>query len=117
MLCLQMWDKGSAAPVRNGAKYLRKNSTFKYGDKGNASDLYCHYYESQAMMNRGGEDWKFYNKNFRDELLAAQDADGSFKATGGGGHQMNRAHYRTCLCILMLEVYYRFLPGTGAGTK
>jgi hypothetical protein len=26
-------------------------------------------------------------------------------------------HYRTCLCTLMLEVYYRFLPGTGAGVR
>ena len=25
--------------------------------------------------------------------------------------------YRQCLATLMLEVYYRFLPGTGEGTK
>jgi hypothetical protein len=23
-------------------------------------------------------------------------------------------HYQTCLATLMLEVYYRFLPGTGS---
>ena len=66
-------------------------------------------------MNRGGADWDFYNKNFRDEILAAQDADGSFKNPGNPLHGTGRVHYRTCLCILMLEVYYRFLPGTGAG--
>ena len=25
--------------------------------------------------------------------------------------------YRQCLATLMLETYYRFLPGTGEGTK
>jgi hypothetical protein len=113
MLCLQMWDKGSAGSVRAGGKYLRKHSKFKYADKDHGSDLYCHYYESQAMMNRGGEYWDTYNRNFRDEILAAQDADGSFKASGSGKHGTNRVHYRTCLCTLMLEVYYRFLPSTG----
>jgi len=113
MLCLQMWDKGSAGSVRAGGKYLRKNSKFKYADKDHGSDLYSHYYESQAMMNRGGEDWKIYNKNFRDEILAAQDANGSFKLHGNPKHHTNSKHYRTCLCTLMLEVYYRFLPSTG----
>ena len=115
MLCMQIWDKESAAAVRAGAKYLRKNSKFKYADKGHGSDLYCHYYESQAMMNRGGADWDFYNKNFHDEILAAQDDDGSFKLHGNPKHHTNSVHYRTCLCTLMLEVYYRFLPGTGGG--
>jgi hypothetical protein len=117
MLCMQMWDKGSDSTVRSAAKYLRKNSKFKWADPSEASDLYAHYYESQAMMNRGGEDWKFYNKNFRDELLAAQNEDGSFKATGWTKHGVNKTHYRTCLATLMLEVYYRFLPGTGAGVS
>ena len=100
---------------RSGAKYILKNSKFDYNTE--FSDLYGHYYESQAMMNRGGEDWKTYNKNFRDEVLNNQADDGSFKATGSGKHGTNRVHYRTCLCTLMLEVYYRFLPGTGAGTS
>lgn len=32
-------------------------------------DLYAHYYEAQAMMNRGGEEWKHYNGMMRDEVL------------------------------------------------
>jgi hypothetical protein len=64
------------------------------------------------MMNRGGNEWKKYNGQFRDELLKNQNPDGSWP-TPGGGTSMN-PHYQTCLATLMLEVYYRFLPGTGS---
>ncbi len=114
LLCLQIWDEGTGSAARKAARYLRDNTKFKYDEKSHASDLYCHYYEAQAMMNRGGADWRLYNKNFRDELLAAQESDGSFKMPGEAKHQTNRLHYRTCLSLLMLEVYYRFLPGTGS---
>lgn len=122
MLCLQMGGKGAQADVRKGAKYIEKNSKFDYNTQ--FSDLYGHYYEAQAMMNRGGEDWKMYNAMFRDQLLKNQNPDGSWKPPGGGksiravaAAYTTNTHYRTCLNTLMLEVYYRFLPGTGAGTK
>jgi hypothetical protein len=117
-----MWDKGSHSGVRQAAKYILKNSKFTYNAE--FCDLYGHYYESQAMMNRGGEQWKAYNAMFRDEVLNNQNADGSWKKPGGGkkvravgANFVSDVHYRTCLCILMLETYYRFLPGTGAGIK
>ena len=78
------------------------------------------------MMQRGGEDWAQYNKMFRDQLLENQESDGSWKRPGGG--QPIRAVaaryadenddgrlYRTALCTLMLEVYYRFLSTDGGG--
>jgi hypothetical protein len=118
VLCLQMWDKGSSSPARNGAKYIDKNTKFDYNTQ--FADLYGHYYEAQAMMNRGGEQWKRYNVLFRDQLLKNQNPDGSWKSPGGGKtlravapQYVNDATYRTALCTLMLEVYYRFLPGTG----
>jgi hypothetical protein len=124
MLCNQMWGKGGRAEVRKAAKYVLDNSKFDYNSE--FSDLYGHYYESQAMMQRGGEEWKQYNDLFRDQLLSNQDADGSWKSpgggkkiravaaesfTGGGQGQL----YRTTLCTLMLEVYYRFLATGGGG--
>jgi hypothetical protein len=122
VLSLQMGGKGSQADVRKGIKYIMENSKFDYNTE--FADLYGHYYEVQAMMNRGGKEWEWYNKMFRDQLLKNQNPDGSWKAPGGGrkiravGDQFtSNAHYRTCLNTLMLEVYYRFLPGTGAGTK
>jgi len=120
MLCNQMWGKGGSSEVRRAAKYLLENSRFDYNSAN--CDLYGHYYESQAMMQRGGNDWKQYNAMFRDQLLNNQDADGSWKVPGGG--QKIRAAapsytgdktYRTCLCTLMLEVYYRFLSTGGSG--
>jgi len=115
MLCLQIWDKGSRAAVRNGARYVDQNTKFDYGTR--YADLYGHYYEAQAMLNRGGEQWKRYNNLFRDQLLKNQNADGSWKVPGGGKElravapaYVQDETYRTCLCTLMLEVYYRFLP-------
>ncbi len=120
MLCNQMWGKGARSEVSKGAKYLLENSKFEYN--GEYADLYGHYYESQAMMQKGGDDWKQYNNTFRDQLLNNQSPDGSWKVPGGG--QKIRAVaplytsddlYRTCLCTLMLEVYYRFLSTGGGG--
>ncbi|BCX49920.1 hypothetical protein HAHE_38280 [Haloferula helveola] len=122
MLSFQMWDKASVGAVRKGAKYVTEESKFDYDTAD--SDLYGHYYEAQAMIARGGEQWEKYNAMFRDELLDNQNGDGSWKAPGGGQKingvatsYVGNAHYRTCLAIFMLEVYYRFLPGTGAGVK
>lgn len=119
VLCLQLWDKGSQSGVRRGAKYIEENTRFDYHSE--FSDLYGHYYEAQAMMNRGGKQWEKYNSMFRDTLLKSHNADGSWPAPGGGRpiravapQYTANAVYRTCLNTLMLEVYYRFLPGTGA---
>jgi len=121
MLCNQMWGKGNRPEVNKGAKYLLENSKFEYN--GEYADLYGHYYESQAMMQKGGDDWKRYNTMFRDQLLNNQNTDGSWKAPGGGqkiravaGVYASNDMYRTCLCTLMMEVYYRFLS-TGGGIR
>ena len=121
VLALQLWGRGNTSAVRNGANYIADNSRFEYDTR--YSDLLGLYYESQAMLNRGGRQWQEYNDMFREELLAAQNTDGSWKAPHGDGEGSIRAvgarftgsvHYRTCLNILTLENYYRFLPGTGA---
>lgn len=117
MLCNQMWGKGARSEVRKAAKYVTENSKLDYNTQD--SDLYAHYYESQAMMQLGGEDWKFYNNLFRDQILNNQDGDGSWKQPGlardFNGDQGKI--YRTALCTLMLEVYYRFLNTGGGGMK
>jgi hypothetical protein len=69
------------------------------------------------MMQAGGADWRFYNDIFRDELLKNQNEDGSWKPPAFSGHGQTPAAdvYRNTLCILMLEVYYRFLNTSGGG--
>jgi hypothetical protein len=69
------------------------------------------------MFQKGGEAWELWNSQFQKELLANQLPDGSYKpesagengaaATGAAGPDADI--YRTSLCTLMLEVYYRYL--------
>jgi hypothetical protein len=119
VLSMQMWGRGSQAAARKGARYIEKESKFDY--KTEFADLYGHYYEAQAMLNRGGQQWRKYNDMFRDQLLKNQASDGSWEQPGANGKVrgagtlfIHNVHYRTTLAILMLEVYYRFLPGTGS---
>lgn len=111
VLAFQMWDKGSSKEVRKGIKWIADNSEFVWGEE--SSNLYYHYYHAQAMINHGGKEWDEYNLRFRDSLLEAQKPDGSWEQSGIKHGPVN-VHMATCLSTLMLEVYYRFLPGTGS---
>jgi len=113
MLCYQIWGRGKGANVRKAAKYTLDTTTFDFKTGAN---LYAHYYESQAMLQRSSSEWKKYNDMFRDQLLNNQQADGSWNVPPGSPH-VNSTHFSTCLCILMLEVYYRFLSTGGAGGR
>ena len=125
-LCFQIWKKSSSREARGACKFVDDN--MKFGWNTPDADLYGHYYAAQCMINFGGDAWERYNKKFRDEVLNNQRPNGSFKPVGGGqklnavGASFNGTsnfgeHYRACLSILMLEVYYRFLPATGAKTN
>lgn len=115
-LCFQMWDKSSDSVVRKACKHIDKNMKLDWGSKeSHDGDIYGHYYAAQCMINYGGDYWKKYNKLFRDQVLKAQNKDGSIKSVAGGsglykGNGETSTHYRTCLATMMLEVYYRFLP-------
>jgi len=110
VLAFQMWDKGKSGPARKGIKWISENSEFEWGEEN--SNLYYHYYHAQAMINQGGKAWKDYNERFRDVLVKAQNPDGSW-TQAGISHGPISVHMATCQAALMLEVYYRFLPGTG----
>jgi hypothetical protein len=114
VLCFQMWGKEKSSEVRDGLKYLKENTKLDW--KTASSDLYGHYYISQAMMQAGGSNWTFYNKVFRDQILSNQNPDGSWKPAAFSGHGQTPGGdpvYQNTLCILMLEVYYRFLATSG----
>lgn len=77
-------------------------------------NLYGWYYCTLACFQRGGGHWSTWNRKFQKPLLEAQSADGNWPVEHGG---LTAAHgkgdatvYRTALCTLMLEVYYRYLP-------
>ena len=127
VLCNQMWGKENSSDVTKGSKYIIENTKFDYNTE--FCDLYGHYYESQAMIQRGGDQWKKYNALFRDQLINNQNPDGSWKSPGSAakkiravgasfqGNDPDGLVYRNALCTLMLEVYYRFLNTDSGGRK
>jgi hypothetical protein len=109
VLCYQQWGKGKRSLTRNGVKATNEHNKFDYKVDGN---LYKHYYASQAMINAGGAAWNKYNKKTMDNLATNQNPDGSWPIPGNAKHSMSSEHYATCLAVLMMEVYYRFLPSS-----
>lgn len=112
-LCVQQHKGISNRSARRGIQYLEKNSRFSFNESAN---LYEHYYTSQAMVNYGGEPWKKYNLLIRDELLQQQKPNGSWPNPKRNAHQAGPI-YNTCLATLMMEVYYRYLPGTASTVR
>ncbi len=108
-LCYQQWGKGNRSATRKMIKWITETNDFDYKVHG---ELYAHYYASQAMINAQGRAWAQYNEKTMFNLATAQENDGSWKLPGGAKHGMSSEHYATCLSILMLEVYYRFLPSS-----
>ena len=119
ILCQLFW-KGERGSLRKGMEALldetEKKQPVKY--KGETADLYAWYYHTQACLMFGGSAWTKWNRWFQDEICDAQEPDGKWPLTGGKGHGPNSDPaitgqvYRTTLCILMLEVFYRYMPTT-----
>jgi hypothetical protein len=119
MLCQLFW-RGDRVALRKGMEWIleetEKHKPVTY--KGDSADLYAWYYHTQACLMYGGDAWKKWNGWFQDEICDAQNPDGSWPMPGGRTYgpqtQDNKtgAVYRTSLCILMLEVFYRYMPTT-----
>jgi len=109
LLCMQFWGEGNSRAAKKAAEYIRENTKFvNFRDK--SANLYYHYYNAQAMINVGGETWDWYNQLVRDKIIEAQQDDGSWNQRMKHGPVND--HMATCLATMLLEVYYRFLPGT-----
>jgi hypothetical protein len=119
ILCRLFW-KGERGELRKGMEWIledtEKTKPVKY--KGENADLYAWYYHTQACLMFGGSAWQKWNRWFQDEIVDAQNTDGSWPVPGGKTHgpqtgeTKTGAVYRTTLCILMLEVFYRYMPTT-----
>ena len=77
-----------------------------------AGNLYFWYYGTLAMFRTGGADWTRWNEAMKRTLLPSQNRDGSWDpiepyaryAQDSG----NDKSYTSALCVLSLEVYYRY---------
>ena len=67
------------------------------------------------MFQKGGQHWKTWNKAMQPFLISKQlpgdprEMGGSWNPEGGNMRQGARV-FSTTLCVLSLEVYYRYLP-------
>lgn len=121
VLCRLFW-KGDRGDVSKGMDFILETTEntkpLKY--KSEHADLYAWYYHTQAALMFGGAAWQKWNKWFQDEIVTNQSPDGSWPPHGGKGHGPETATsktgqvYRTTLCILMLEVFYRYMPSNAA---
>ncbi len=119
VLCRLFW-KGDRGDVSKGMDFILdetdKHQPKPIQYKGDNADLYAWYYHTQAALMYGGAAWQKWNRWFQDEICDSQNPDGSWPAPGGKMHGPANEEsvagkvYRTTFCILMLEVYYRYMP-------
>jgi hypothetical protein len=119
VLCTYFWKQEKDKSVKDGIEFIidktKKDNPVEY--KGDKADLYAWYYNTQACLMVGGAAWNYWNRVFQPELVKNQSPDGSWPPMAGksvGEYQRNPEGvgplYRTNFCILMLEVYYRYMP-------
>ena len=116
----QLWGQEKSRPAREAVRWMDRNMKADYD--GRQANLYAWYYTTLALFDRGGTIWEKWNRQWLPQVLARQSATGDWPPEGSvaeaGAISTRLAgadadFYRTALCTLMLEVYYRYLPGTG----
>jgi hypothetical protein len=122
VLCTYFWKQEKDSSVRSGIEFLMDETkkTYPVEYKHDKANLYAWYYNTQACLMVGGAAWNTWNRMFQEQIVKNQSADGSWppmaSKPGGGELQVDPEgagpFYRTNLCILMLEVYYRYMPTT-----
>ncbi len=75
-------------------------------------NVYFWYYGSLCCFLAGGDAWLHWNERLRTVLPKAQSPDGSFApidvyARNAGDNKRDKS-YTTAMCVLSLEVYYRY---------
>jgi len=110
LLCRQYlgWEQSDPRLVQ-GLDYL-VNNPIRFAEM----DVYYWYYCTQAMHHMGGEHWNQWNSVMRQSIPAEQiktgNESGSWEPSRDRHGHLGGRLYTTCLCIYMLEVYYRHLP-------
>jgi hypothetical protein len=77
-----------------------------------AKQLYSFYYDTIAMFNAGGQQWKDWLKVYEPVLIRAQHTEGFWQSNKhhGQGTDLDGRILTTCFALQQLEVFYKFLP-------
>ncbi|HEX3656459.1 MAG TPA: prenyltransferase/squalene oxidase repeat-containing protein [Pirellulales bacterium] len=100
--------------LAKGVRWLSQRGPSKF-------DMYYNYYATQVLHHWGGSDWQQWNRQMRYQLIATQAREGHesgswfFKDDQKSSNKGGRL-YATCMAIMTLEVYYRYLPLYGKRT-
>ncbi|MCA9319670.1 MAG: PDZ domain-containing protein, partial [Planctomycetes bacterium] len=121
LFAMQLLDVDQDDPLRRRAvEYLRQrpprfrwrrpsDRDFVREAQGN---LYFHYYAALSLHREGGSLWKAWNAELKPLLVENQQRDGSWKPISPyaeyADDQDGDRCYTTAMCVLMLEVYYRY---------
>lgn len=84
--------------------------------RGKVGNLYEVYYGALAMYQVGGRAWRRFNPKIRDAMVAAQLQRGCERGGWRGSSWVSEPIAATCLAILTLETYYRYIPQHGAAS-
>ncbi len=110
LLCRQYlgWHRSDQRLI-DGIKYISQEDLD--WQRGN---VYSWYYITQVMHNMEGSSWTQWNNRLKPVLLANQittgDEAGSWAPGSDTYGRVAGRLYTTCLCVWMLETYYRHLP-------
>ena len=95
--------------IERGLDYLQQSAFPRGGGRGAAGFVqphyfYGHYYATQAMYLAGGKHWAKWWPAIREELIARQNADGSWTDAQYGNA------YGTAMALIVLQMPKRYLP-------
>jgi hypothetical protein len=93
--------------------YLAQGVAYLQKLRPSRTDVYFNYYATQVMHHYEGPGWPDWNREIRDRLVATQSRrgheHGSWYFHDPIGKQGGRL-YTTAMCVMILEVYYRYMP-------
>lgn len=110
MLCRQYlgWSRDDER-LQNGASYLLRHPV-----DWEKKNFYYWYYATQMLHHMEGEKWDDWNQVMRQTIPENQEQRGPEQGSWDPTLDPEGVHggrlYATCMCLFMLEVYYRHLP-------
>jgi hypothetical protein len=99
------WDRQRPGMAK-GIEFLEKTGP-------SPDNMYYNYYAAQVLHHTDSHGWPRFNGLLREMLVKTQASEGHESGSWyfSGGHAVTGGrHYNTCLAILTLEIYYRYLP-------